>query len=84
MRSRSLAVPSESRELASLVADHERRAVEGIDYFVRWAVMLPTTAEPFALARLDLRFGAPSAVEARLLFDIGVHTSDLWAAGSGS
>lgn len=74
------AVPPESRELAKLVADHERRAVEGIDYFVRWSSLLPTKEEPFALARLDMRFGEPSAFEARLLFDIGVHTSDLWAA----
>ena len=42
--------------------------------------MLPTEAEPYALARLDLRFAGPSLFEARLLFDIGVHTSDLWAA----
>lgn len=74
------AVPPESRELAQLVADHERRAVEGIDYFVRWAYMLPTDEEPFALARLDIRFGDPAAFEARLLFDIAVHTGDLWAA----
>jgi hypothetical protein len=74
------AVPPESGELARLIAGHESGALEGVDYFVRWATMLPTAAEPYALARLDLRFAGPAAFEARLLFDIGVHTSDLWAA----
>lgn len=73
-------VPPESGELSRLVAAHERGALEGVDYFMRWATMLPTAAEPYALARLDLRFAGPSAFEARLLFDIGAHTSDLWAA----
>ncbi|HTZ63261.1 MAG TPA: hypothetical protein VMB51_04090 [Solirubrobacteraceae bacterium] len=74
-----MAVPPGSRELATLVAEHERGAIEGVDYFVRWASMLPSEDEPFALARLDMRFGAPAAFEARLLFDIGLHSSDLWA-----
>lgn len=73
-------VPPESGELSRLISDHESGALEGVDYFMRWAAMLPTEAEPYALARLDLRFAGPSLFEARLLFDIGVHTSDLWAA----
>jgi hypothetical protein len=74
------AVPPESTQLARLIEDHENRAVEGVDYLVRWEVMFPTATEPYALARLDLRFAGPSAFEARLLFDIGFHSTDLWAA----
>ncbi len=74
------AVPPESVELTRLVVDHERGVLEGVDYFMRWATMLPTAEEPFALARLDLRFAGPSAFEARLLFDIAAHNRDLWAA----
>ncbi len=74
------AVPPESTELARLIEDHENRTVEGVDYFMRWAIMFPTATEPYALARLDLRFAGSSAFEARLLFDIGFHSTDLWAA----
>jgi hypothetical protein len=73
------AIPPESTELVKLVADHERGA-EGVDYLMRRATMLPTAEEPYALARLDLRFGGATTFEARLLFDIGAHTNDLWAA----
>jgi hypothetical protein len=73
------AVPSESTELAKLVDDHEKD-VEGVDYHSRWATILPTAAEPYALARLDLRFGGATTFETRLLFDIRAHTNDLWAA----
>lgn len=77
------AVPPESAKLAKLTADHERGIVEGVDYFMRWVTMLPNDDEPYALARLDLRFAGPSKFEARLLFDINTHINALWAAAHG-
>ncbi len=74
------AVPSESQQLAKLTAAHETNSLTGVAYFARWAVLLPSDADPYALARLDLRFDGAPAFEARLLFDALRHTSDLWAA----
>lgn len=75
-----VAVPTESEQLAKLTAEHETNAAGGVAYFARWAALMPSTSEPYALARLDLRFDGASAFEARLLFDVFRHTSDLWAA----
>lgn len=74
------AVPPQSSELATLTAGHEDDAITGVDYFARWAILLPTTTKPYALARLDLRLGGPTVFEARLLFDIARYATSLWAA----
>ncbi len=72
-------VPASSEPLSALTAAHEREGVEGLDYISRWGVLIPNTHVPYALARLDIRIDAPPITETRLLFDIALHNSDLWA-----
>ena len=73
-------VPEGDERLATIVEQHELATIDAVDYQARWAAILPTPQEPYLLTRLDLRVAGSPPLEARLIFDVAVHSSDLWAA----
>jgi len=73
-------MPEGDERLATIVEQHELAAIDAVDYHARWASILPTPRDPYLLTRLDLRLAGSPPLEARLIFDVAVHSNDLWAA----